>query len=231
MKNVHNPSERGSNGWHVTSPAPRDVWEEIVKSDPKALVDRTPAWVDCVCAAGAYEDASCLYESSTGRRLVLPMARRRHLPTPLTTQASLPSGDMGGLIAPGGVRPEEVAAVFADRSGRPFLRTSILPNALAGELWAAASPPGVMWIPRLAHVVDLEGGFERVFAKRFSRQKRTNVGKAERAGLVVECDTTGKLVPVFYDLMRLSFDRWGWLLLLSDSGKLLTERYLGPLAV
>ena len=90
MRDIRSLSEWDSNGWHVTSPAPRDVWADLVESDRDALVDQTPAWVDCVCATGTYEDASCLYESSTGRRLVLPVVRRRHLPTPLTTQASLP---------------------------------------------------------------------------------------------------------------------------------------------
>ena len=46
MKEIRNLSEWDSNGWHVTSPAPRDVWEDIVKVDPKALLLQTPAWVD-----------------------------------------------------------------------------------------------------------------------------------------------------------------------------------------
>jgi CelD/BcsL family acetyltransferase involved in cellulose biosynthesis len=158
---------------------------------------------------GGYEDASRLYETSGGRRLVLPMVRRRGLPASLADEASPPSSwGIGGLVASGTIHAKEVAAVFADLAGRSVLRVSIRPNPLAGETWAAAAPPKVIAIPRLAHVLDLDGGFERVWTKRFSSMARRNVRKAERARLVVECDTSGKLVPVFYDLFRQSLDRW-----------------------
>lgn len=193
----------------VTSPAPREVWQELLRADPTALVSQTPAWVDCICALGGCEDASRLYETPDGRQLVLPMVRRRGLPAALAIQASLPpSWGMGGLLAAGGAAPEEVAAVFADLAARPALRTSLRPNPLAAEAWAAARPAVVVAVPRLAHVLDLEGGFERVWSERFKGETRTGVRKAERAGLVVECDTSGRLVPVFYDLFRRSVDRW-----------------------
>jgi hypothetical protein len=34
------------------------------------------------------------------------------------------------------------------------------------------------------------------------------VRKAERSGLEIECDTTGRLVPVFFELLTLSIERW-----------------------
>jgi Acetyltransferase (GNAT) domain len=194
---------------HVTSPAPREVWQEVLKADAQTLVFQTPAWLDCICALGGYEDASRLYETPGGRRLVLPMVRRKGLPEALTSQASLPLGwGIGGLVAPGPIEAEDVAAVFADLAGRAVLRTSLRPNPLDAQVWAAARPPGVIAVPRLAHVLDLEGGFERVWAKRFASETRTAVRKAERSGLVVACDTSGRLVPDFYDLFRLSIDRW-----------------------
>ncbi len=163
-----------------------------------------------MCATGGYADASRLYETREGRRLVLPMARRAHLPHALATQASFPNAwGMGGLIAPGGVRTEEIAAVLADLARQPALRTLIRPDPLAGEKWAAAKPAGVIAIPRLAHVLDLQGGFDQVWTKRFTGTARTAVRKAEQSNLTVQCDTTGKLVPIFYDLFSRSLDRWG----------------------
>src|SRR6185312_10384554 len=35
------------------------------------------------------------------------------------------------------------------------------------------------------------------------------VRKAERAGLTVECDTSGSLVPAVYELFEQSLERWG----------------------
>ncbi|MGE5070817.1 MAG: hypothetical protein ACM3KJ_09210, partial [Bacillota bacterium] len=45
------------------------------------------------------------------------------------------------------------------------------------------------------HVLDLDGGFDRVWGERFHASARKAVRRAERAGLTVERDTTGRLVP------------------------------------
>ena len=208
----------------VTSPAPRDVWQSLIKSDPEALVTQTPAWIDCICASGGYEDVSRLYETPQGRQLILPMVRQTGLPAALTTEASPPPGwGIGGLVGVGVVGVKEISAVFADLADRSILRTHIRPNPRAGEMWAAAAPPGVVVIPRLAHVVDLAGGFEQVWTKRISSKTRTKIRKAEKSGLVVECDTSGRLVPVFYELFMKSIDRWA----LQQNEPLLLARWRG----
>ncbi len=194
---------------HVVSPAPREVWAAVLESDPHALVTQTPAWLDCVCSIGAYEDASCFYECRDGGKLVLPLARRRGLPRQLATLASLPaSWGMGGFIASGIIGQDHVAAVFADLVARSALRTSLRPNPLRAALWAAARPASAISVPRLAHVLDIRGGFSHVWKRRFTGAARTAVRKAERLGVVVERDTSGRLVPVFYDLFQRSLDRW-----------------------
>jgi hypothetical protein len=195
-------------GIRVTSPAPRDPWETALARDPHALVSHTPAWIDRLCAFGGYEDASRLYELPGGRSLVLPMVRHGQMPGSLASEASLPfNWEAGGVVAPGGVRPEDLAVVFHDLRRRAALRTSLRPSPLDAEAWAAARPPGVV-VPRLAHVLELDGGFGRVWGERFSGTARTAVRKAERSGLAVERDTTGKLVPVLYELYERSLDRW-----------------------
>ena len=104
---------------HVTSPAPREVWQEVLKADAQALVFQTPAWLDCICALGGYEDASRLYETPGGRCLVLPLVRRKGLPEALTTQASLPlAWGIGGLVAPGPIEAEDVAGNDLKGRGR-----------------------------------------------------------------------------------------------------------------
>ena len=193
----------------VTSPAPRDVWQALLKVDAEALPYQNPAWLDCICEAGNYEDVSRLYETSDARQFILPLVRRRGLPDMLSLAASLPSSwGMGGLVGSENIRAEEVAAVFADLARLPFPQIIVRPNPRQGEVWAAAAPRGVTAIPRRAHVLDLEGGFDRVWEERFEKKTRTAVRKAERNGVIVECDTTGRLVPVFYDLLQRSFDRW-----------------------
>jgi hypothetical protein len=197
-----------SRGVHVTSPAPRDAWERAIASDPNALISQTPAWIDCICSLGGYADASRLYELPGERRLVLPMVRRRELPGPMAAEASLPlSWDAGGVVAPGGVTAQDLAAVFADLRRRAVVRTALRPSPLDAREWAAARPSAGV-VPRLAHVLDLSGGFGRVWARRFAGTARTAVRKAERCGVTVERDTSGRLVPVLYDLFERSLDRW-----------------------
>ena len=61
------PSDVGGDRWvRVQSPAPRDVWRELLATDPNALFFHSPEWIDQVCAAGGYQDASRLYETRTG---------------------------------------------------------------------------------------------------------------------------------------------------------------------
>jgi hypothetical protein len=195
--------------FHVTSPAPREVWYDLLKSDPNTLVSQTPVWLDCMCAMGGYADASRLYELSGGKQLILPMVRQNYLLAPIATQASFPeSWGIGGLVGSDKITASEVTSVLLDLIQQPSLSTSIRPDPLTGGVWAAAQVPGMVAIPRLAHVLDLDGGFDRVWTKRFDRSTRAKVHKAERSALVVECDTTGKLVPVFYDLFKQSIERW-----------------------
>jgi hypothetical protein len=141
--------------------------------------------------------------------MVLPMVRRCRLPRSCAIEASLPPAcGIGGLVAPGGARRSDVAAIFGDLAARLGLRTSLTPSPLQAQAWAAARPAGCVTIPRLAHVLELDGGFDRVWKHRFTGTARTAVRKAERAGLTVRRDVTGELVPVFYELFERSLGRW-----------------------
>jgi hypothetical protein len=193
----------------VVSPAPRDVWNGLFASDPDALVSQTPRWIDCICTCGPYEDVRRLYELAGGRLAVLPMGRRRDLPRPLTTEASLPPfWNAGGIVACGGATAEDVVAVLSDLASRPILRTSLRPGPLDAQVWASARPRAAVVVPRLAHVLELQGGFGRIWKERFTGTTRTAVRKAERLGLTVQRDTSGKLVPVIYELFERSVERW-----------------------
>jgi hypothetical protein len=181
----------------------------LLASDPEALVTQSPEWTQALCAAGHHQDASRLYELPEGRRVVLPMVRRQGLTGPFAVEASLPpSWGIGGVVAPGGARPEDIAVVFDELASRPVFRTSVTPGPLQGRAWAAARPRRAVAVSRLAHVLELEGGFEQVWMRRFTGTARTAVRKAERAGLTVERDVRGRLVPVFYELFEQSLDRW-----------------------
>ncbi|WP_446222392.1 GNAT family N-acetyltransferase [Nocardia sp. IBHARD005] len=201
----------GSSAPRVTVGVPRDVWAELHRADAHAVPTQTLEWLDCLVATGSYRDASRLYEMPDGRRALLPLVRRTYPTGGSSVLQSLPKGwGYGGLIAPDGVVPDLVSAVFDDLSATPALRIHLRPNPLHAAAWAeaAATHTGVTAVPARAHILDLDGGFEHVWQHRFKAATRTAVRRAERAGVTVETDTTGRLVPVFYDLLRRSFDRW-----------------------
>jgi lipid II:glycine glycyltransferase (peptidoglycan interpeptide bridge formation enzyme) len=56
--------------------------------------------------------------------------------------------------------------------------------------------------------VDLQGGFDTVWNRSFSSSTRRKIRYASRAGVVIEADNTGKLVPAFYELYEESIARW-----------------------
>lgn len=188
----------------------RAVWRQVLPSDPDALVSQTPEWMDCVCASGRYEDATRAYGNGDGRRIVLPLAKRRNLPAAAGLASSMPFGwGTGGLVSSGGgVSAEEVAAIVADLWTRPGLRVGVRPSPAASTPWDAAVPANVVRVRHMTQSVDLSGGFDHVWKHGFAGTVRSHCRKAERRGVTAERDDTGRLMGVFDELYRRSVDRW-----------------------
>lgn len=194
---------------HVLTPVPDPVWREVLAADPEALVTQTPEWLACIRQVGPYADASRLYQFDDGRRIILPLARRRRLPAGWSLEGSWPfDWGVGGPIVDGPVTTEHTTQVYADLLAHPALRRTIRPNPTAHPAWEAA-PPGYERTEHLTHILDLAGGYEQVWNQRFRSSVRRAVRKAEATGLRVEVDRTGRLIPVFYQLYQQSVERWG----------------------
>lgn len=192
----------------VISPAPRGPWEAALAENPDTSIYQTPAWLDCVCTAGPYEDASRLYETADGRPPILPMARRRGLPGPLTIEGSLPPRwGFAGILGPDPLRASDVATVTDDLARRHVLRTSVKPGPRVAAIWRSGAPLDLVQVPHFVQTLDLSRGFEHVWARRFSTKTRTKVRKAERSGLDVHRDSTGRLVDAYYSLYLKSIER------------------------
>lgn len=189
--------------------AARAVWHRILAEDPAATVSQTPVWMDCVCASGRWEDATRAYEADRGRELVLPLARRVHLPAALPAEASMPfAWGTGGLVAAGGhVTAADVAAVAEDLCRARPVRATLRPAPAMESSWSAGMPPQAIRTNHMAQTVDLAGGFAEV-ARRFSSSARRNIRKAERGDIAVEWAAGAQLVPVFDDLYRAAVARW-----------------------
>jgi hypothetical protein len=192
----------------IITPAPRDVWNSLIQIDDEALISQSPDWTDAVCSTGHYTDASRLYVFPYGQQIVLPLVRKTYFLF-VSLAASMPSAwDVGGILSKHPPSSEELHFIFLDLAQLPDIQIMIRPNPLQNELWENAVLPNVSRIPRKSHVLSLEGGFKVVWEKRFSGGARNAVSKAERRGVRVECDTTGRHVDTFYHLFHKAVSRW-----------------------
>lgn len=194
----------------AVGPAAREAWLEALATDPTALVSQTPDWLDCVCASGRYEDATRAYRASDGRRLILPLARWRHLRGAASIEGSMPYGwGTGGIVCSGGcLTATDVAAVSAELFARRALRVAVRPSPAAESAWWAGVPGHAVRLSHMSQTVDLSGGFEYVLAHQFSSRVRRACRKAERLQVTVESDGAGRLIGVFDALYRKSVVRW-----------------------
>jgi CelD/BcsL family acetyltransferase involved in cellulose biosynthesis len=191
-------------GLRYVGPAPHDVWNELVADNPTALIFQTPQWLNCVCRSGVGKDASRLYEAPDGRRAVLPLVAHPLLGG-ATIETSLPAGwGTGGLVMPGGPCPGDIVAVLTDLAARPVLQTRLRPTFLAASAWEQAVVPRLIAQPAQTHVLDLRGGMDVVWSRRFRSDTRRSFriaqARAESAGLTIECGSSADLVAAFYEL-------------------------------
>jgi lipid II:glycine glycyltransferase (peptidoglycan interpeptide bridge formation enzyme) len=113
------------------------------------------------------------------------------------------------LASEGRIVSNDVMQIIKDLQAYNGLRTSVpVPRMADAQLWEALVPSDVIRESRTTHVLDLSGGFDNVWKRRFAGAVRTATRKAERLGITVESDTTGRLLPAFDALYRMSVDRW-----------------------
>ncbi|WP_421119916.1 GNAT family N-acetyltransferase [Aquihabitans daechungensis] len=106
---------------------------------------------------------------------------------------------------------ERLEAVVADLATIRTGWVRIRPNPLHADRWEqvlASAPAGTFGVPKRSHVLELDADPDRLFAEQFTSSARRNVRLAQRAGIEVEVDDEGRLVPVFHDLLMRSVERW-----------------------
>jgi hypothetical protein len=195
-------------------PAARPAWQDLVARDETIALSKTPEWIDCICSSGHFSDATLLFRGEDGRRLILPRLRRTGIPALLGPFESPPQGwglgaDASGFLGEEGpASPSQTRALIQEIRRHPGLRTRVMVGGDDAAVWASVVPSTLYSTALTAQVLDLRGGFSTVFSTRFTSKVRSNSRKAQRRGVVVESDSTGRLVPVFDALYRSSVDRW-----------------------
>jgi hypothetical protein len=153
----------------------------------------------------------------------MPSPAPRHIweqvlaPDPLSLKSQSPAW-ADAAVAGGGL--EDAGRFYEMVDGRQLivpmlrrrpsrvLRQTIWPHPLTAGGWAAGVPAGEVVKERVAHAVDLGCGFDVLWSQRLASSSRRGARHAERAGVTVESDTTGRLIPEFYELTRQAVERW-----------------------
>jgi len=192
----------------------RPAWEDLVARDESIALSKTPEWIDCICSSGRFSDATLLFRGEDGRRLILPRLRRTGTPSALGLFESPPMGwglgvDASGVLSEDGpASAGQTQGLIQEIQRHPGLQTRVIVGGDDAAVWASVAPSTLYSTARTAQVLDLSGGFSTVWSQGFRSKVRSNARKAERRDVVVESDSTGRLVPVFNALYRSSVDRW-----------------------
>jgi hypothetical protein len=184
----------------VLSPAPREMWASVLRESSEATIFQTPEWLDACCAAGGYEDASRLYDTADGRRIVLPMVRPKRFAR-MRPARSMPNGwGFGGAIASGRVGADDVELVVADLRGSVNALV-VKTGPLTAEAWSRV--PAQERSPHARYVVDMADGFDSWWGE-LSKGTRNKIRKAEKRGVRVRWGTGTELAHVHSSVHR----RW-----------------------
>ena len=193
---------------NVVSPVPKEVWHLHYTQDPRALVTQSPQWTNALCALEGYRDVSRWYQFADGQQVVLPLVVRR-FGGMFKSGGSMPQHwGYGGVLCTQPLHPVHVRLIWEDLRALGWQYIHIRPNPLSADAWENGRISAVQSSPKCAHVLHLPDTFDTVWKNSFASSTRRNVRKAEKSGLVVETDSTGRLVPVFYDLFQQSVLRW-----------------------
>jgi hypothetical protein len=173
------------------------------------LVSQSLAWRDSVFANGRYRDVSRLYTFDSGEQVAIPMARPRLIFRGISVSASWPRiWGVGGPICQNGcIDAAQARAILDDLGCHSGLVTEIQLRPGLDQSWIAAAERYTVEESG-SHMLDIRAGFDHIWQHRFRGSARTAIRKAERSGLEVEVDQTGRLLHVFSDLYEDSIRRW-----------------------
>lgn len=141
----------------------------------------TPEWLDLACEATGGRDASCSAETSDGRPVTLPLVRVQRRGR--AVDWSLPYGfGAPGLLVEGPVSAGDLDPVVARIRGGAAAEVRIRTTPADAAAWSAV--PGARHVPHRVHALDLNAGWDSVWAG-FKKEARKTTRKAGRLGTSV----------------------------------------------
>jgi len=192
--------------------APPDGWADLCARDGHSGLFLRPEWMTVVCRADPEFRPGWLAVETGGKLVGLwpfTTARRKGF----SEVVSLPFGSHGGPIldpsaGPGTAR--ELAAGFRNLAGKPgVVRFEATVFGASADLTAALDTELGAWArPFHTHVIDLTGGFDRLWTDAYDKESRTCVRKSERAGVEVAVETGPEAVDALYAMYLANSREW-----------------------
>jgi len=164
----------------------REDWELFAQTSPHATLYHTPFWADLLKEAGLAGNPECyLLEFTEDRKAFLPGMRVPRLGGLLYGWYSMPVGYYGGPLGEEDLTPQDWSEMFGWllRDRRRTATVMSLPHSL--RMPSIEIPKGVKVEEKVSHILELGGGFEKVWEERFTPRNKTSIRKAEREGLAV----------------------------------------------
>ena len=194
----------------IVSPCTASDWDRIYACDEQALPSQSSIWTNAICVTGGYiiERRKYIFEDQT--EAALSLFSKIHSISPFRIHRSPPAAwGFGGPISTGPLSSDHLRVILDDCAGLPGAAMQIRPNPLMASIWSeAAAGSGWTALPRKAHVLDLQGGYDEVWNHRFLGRTRSLARKAERLGITVHSGSSADLVAEFDALFRMSILRW-----------------------
>lgn len=180
-------------------------WRELLDRDPRSLLVHEPRWLLRYVRHHPSKEARWLEARDGSGRLVagLPFTRAHRMG--LVALASGVAGSYGGPVCDPAVEGAEGSLM------QRYLRSGGWRTVLREMLWAEAEPPeggDELMLPIETAVLDLRGGFEEVWTRRFSNNRRNECNRSEKRGLRVEPGRDPAWVEEFLPLYRKRCAEW-----------------------
>ncbi|MES0880878.1 GNAT family N-acetyltransferase [Roseibium sp. SCP14] len=182
----------------VISPPPSTEWREVFRSDASATPFQSPEWMTAIEQTGRYSNASRLYQTAGGR-IIVPLALRASV-LGHRSASSMPHGfGAGGCISDYPIGKEDILTLLEDLEDLKVRKLSIRPNPVQIDLWPEEQ---IGWSAssRVSHVIDLTGGYEKVWQERFRGTKRNRIRKARKAGMRIDKGNDTDLLEKYFSI-------------------------------
>jgi CelD/BcsL family acetyltransferase involved in cellulose biosynthesis len=156
-----------------------------------------------------YTSEPWMFEFSDGRRALLPLIRVRRWPSYLRCFESVPFGLNGAPVLSGGPLDRRHVDALFERLEPDSLRFNT--GATVERPWLTGEATGVLEpVEYSSHVLELEEGMERIWAKRFSAKVRNQCRAALKKGVVVRRATEPEDFESYYGIYASAAQGWGY---------------------